>query len=104
MRWRGVFWAARPQWAFFPAARHRFSPTSSACRARHGGPVGLKALASSIGEDRGTLEAIHEPYLLQIGLLQRTPRGRTVTASAYRHLGLDPTGSPGGLFDGRKPE
>ena len=69
-----------------------------------GGPVGLKALASSIGEDRGTLEDIHEPYLLQIGLLQRTPRGRTVTAAAYRHLGLDPTGSPGGLFDGRKPE
>jgi Holliday junction DNA helicase RuvB len=69
-----------------------------------GGPVGLKALASSIGEDRGTLEDIHEPYLLQIGLLQRTPRGRTVTAAAYRHLGLDPTGSPGALFDGREPE
>ena len=69
-----------------------------------GGPVGLKALASSIGEDRGTLEDIHEPYLLQIGLLQRTPRGRTVTAAAYRHLGLDPTGSPRDLFDERKPE
>ena len=67
-----------------------------------GGPVGLKALASSIGEDRGTLEDIHEPYLLQIGLLQRTPRGRTVTAAAYRHLGLDPTGTPGGLFDDRE--
>jgi Holliday junction DNA helicase RuvB len=63
-----------------------------------GGPVGLKALASSIGEDRGTLEDIHEPYLLQIGLLQRTPRGRTVTAAAYRHLGLDPAASPAGLF------
>jgi len=69
-----------------------------------GGPVGLKALASSIGEDRGTLEDIHEPYLLQIGLLQRTPRGRTVTAAAYRHLGLDPTGSPGELFNERKPK
>ena len=69
-----------------------------------GGPVGLKALASSIGEDRGTLEDIHEPYLLQIGLLQRTPRGRTVTAAAYRHLGLDSSGSPGGLFEERKPE
>ena len=69
-----------------------------------GGPVGLKALAASIGEDRGTLEDIHEPYLLQIGLLQRTPRGRTVTAAAYRHLGLDPTGSPGARFEGRKPE
>ena len=64
-----------------------------------GGPVGLKALAASIGEDRGTLEDIHEPYLLQIGLLQRTPRGRTVTGAAYRHLGLDPAGSAGGLFE-----
>jgi Holliday junction DNA helicase RuvB len=68
-----------------------------------GGPVGLKALASSIGEDRGTLEEIHEPYLLQIGLLQRTPRGRAVTPAAYRHLGLDPAGAPGSLFDGRAP-
>jgi Holliday junction DNA helicase RuvB len=66
-----------------------------------GGPVGLKALASSIGEDRGTLEDIHEPYLLQIGMLQRTPRGRAVTAAAYRHLGRDPTGSSGGLFGER---
>jgi len=66
-----------------------------------GGPVGLKALASSIGEDRGTLEDIHEPYLLQIGMLQRTPRGRAVTAAAYRHLGRDPAGSPGGLFGER---
>jgi len=69
-----------------------------------GGPVGLKALASSIGEDRGTLEDIHEPYLLQIGLLQRTPRGRTVTAAAYSHLGRDPAGSSGGLFDERDSE
>ena len=69
-----------------------------------GGPVGLKALASSIGEDRGTLEDIHEPYLLQIGLLQRTPRGRAVTAAAYRHLGLDPTGPAGGLFDEQDAE
>jgi len=69
-----------------------------------GGPVGLKALAASIGEDRGTLEDIHEPYLLQIGLLQRTPRGRAVTAAAYRHLGLDPHGSPGTLFPNREPD
>ncbi len=67
-----------------------------------GGPVGLKALAASLGEDRGTLEDIHEPYLLQSGLLQRTPRGRVVTGKAYRHLGLDPAGVPGPLFeDGR---
>jgi Holliday junction DNA helicase RuvB len=63
-----------------------------------GGPVGLKALASSIGEDRGTLEDIHEPYLLQIGMLQRTPRGRTVTERAYRHLGLEPDRSSSLLF------
>jgi Holliday junction DNA helicase RuvB len=69
-----------------------------------GGPVGLKALASSIGEDRGTLEDIHEPYLLQIGMLQRTPRGRAVTAAAYRHLGRDPAGGPGKLFDARESE
>jgi Holliday junction DNA helicase RuvB len=65
-----------------------------------GGPVGLKALAASIGEDRGTLEDIHEPYLLQIGLLQRTPRGRTVTAAAFGHLGIDPGERVRPLFDG----
>jgi len=69
-----------------------------------GGPVGLKALAASIGEDRGTLEDIHEPYLLQIGLLQRTPRGRAVTAAAYRHLGLEPGGSSGVLFAERESD
>jgi Holliday junction DNA helicase RuvB len=67
-----------------------------------GGPVGLKALAASIGEDRGTLEDIHEPYLLQIGLLQRTPRGRTVTPRAYRHLGLEPRSGDGRLFQERE--
>jgi Holliday junction DNA helicase RuvB len=64
-----------------------------------GGPVGLKALAASIGEDRGTLEDIHEPYLLQIGMLQRTPRGRAVTERAYRHLGLEPGASTAPLFE-----
>jgi len=68
-----------------------------------GGPVGLKALAASIGEDRGTLEDIHEPYLLQIGLLQRTPRGRAVTSRAYRHLGLTAHQTEGGLFEDREP-
>ena len=63
-----------------------------------GGPVGLKALAASLGEDRGTLEDINEPYLLQIGLLQRTPRGRTVTHRAYRHLGLATPTAGGDLF------
>jgi Holliday junction DNA helicase RuvB len=65
-----------------------------------GGPVGLKALAASLGEDRGTLEEIHEPYLLQIGMLQRTPRGRAVTARAYQHLGLQPGSANAPLFEG----
>ncbi|MCG6962998.1 MAG: Holliday junction branch migration DNA helicase RuvB [Acidobacteria bacterium] len=64
-----------------------------------GGPVGLKALAASLGEDRGTLEDIHEPYLLQIGFLQRTPRGRLATSRAYRHLGLDHGGPEQSLFE-----
>jgi Holliday junction DNA helicase RuvB len=67
-----------------------------------GGPVGLKALAASLGEDRGTLEDINEPYLLQSGLLQRTPRGRMVTAKAYRHLGLDSPGGTNSLFEETK--
>ncbi|HOC42903.1 MAG TPA: Holliday junction branch migration DNA helicase RuvB [Thermoanaerobaculales bacterium] len=64
-----------------------------------GGPVGLKALAASLGEDRGTLEDINEPYLLQIGMLLRTPRGRAATAAAYRHLGLAPQGPSSPLFE-----
>lgn len=53
-----------------------------------GGPVGLDTLAATVGEEPGTIEDVYEPYLLQIGLLQRTPRGRMVTAQAYAHLGL----------------
>lgn len=52
-----------------------------------GGPVGLDALASSIGEETMTLEDVYEPYLLQIGFINRTPRGRIVTEKAYQHLG-----------------
>ena len=55
-----------------------------------GGPVGLETLAASIGEDSGTIEDVYEPYLLQQGLIARTPRGRTATDHAYRHLGLTP--------------
>ncbi len=51
-----------------------------------GGPVGLETLASSLGEDARTIEDVYEPYLLQSGLINRTPRGRTVTAAAYKHL------------------
>ena len=53
-----------------------------------GGPVGLETLAAALGEDTGTLEEVYEPYLIQNGLLQRTPRGRVATENAYRHLGL----------------
>ena len=55
-----------------------------------GGPVGLDNMAASIGEERDTIEDVIEPYLLQQGYLQRTPRGRVATASAYAHLGLKP--------------
>jgi len=55
-----------------------------------GGPVGLETLAASIGEDKGTIEDIYEPYLIQEGFLDRTPRGRVATLRAYEHLGLKP--------------
>jgi Holliday junction DNA helicase RuvB len=54
-----------------------------------GGPVGIETIAASIGEERDTIEDICEPYLLQEGYIQRTPRGRTATESAYRHLGRE---------------
>ena len=53
-----------------------------------GGPVGAETLAISIGESLDTLEDYYEPYLIQCGLIQRTPRGRIVTPKAYEHLGL----------------
>ncbi len=55
-----------------------------------GGPVGLDNLAAAIGEERGTIEDVIEPYLIQQGFLMRTPRGRVATANAYRHFGLRP--------------
>ena len=54
----------------------------------NGGPVGIEAIASSIGEEQTTIEDVYEPYLLQRGLLKRTPRGRIVTEKAYKHLGI----------------
>ncbi|MEM8929838.1 MAG: Holliday junction branch migration DNA helicase RuvB [Acidobacteriota bacterium] len=60
-----------------------------------GGPAGIQALAAAIGEDRGTIEDLYEPFLIQEGFLQRTPRGRVATHRAYRHLGLTPP-APGG--------
>ena len=53
-----------------------------------GGPVGLDTLATAIGEERGTLEDLVEPYLIQQGFIQRTPRGRSATNLTYEHLGL----------------
>lgn len=54
----------------------------------NGGPVGIEAIASSIGEEQTTIEDVYEPYLLQIGLIKRTSRGRVVTEEAYKHLNL----------------
>lgn len=53
-----------------------------------GGPVGLETLAATVGEEAVTLEDVYEPYLMQMGFLTRTPRGRCVTRLAYEHLGL----------------
>jgi holliday junction DNA helicase RuvB len=57
-----------------------------------GGPVGLDTIAASIGEESETIEDVYEPYLLQIGFLQRTPRGRIVTEAVYRHFGMEVPG------------
>lgn len=63
-----------------------------------GGPVGLETLAATINEEAVTLEDVYEPYLMQLGFLTRTPRGRCVTAKAYTHLGL----ADGGVEDGEQ--
>ena len=60
-----------------------------------GGPVGLETLAATIGEESVTLEDVYEPYLMQIGFLNRTPRGRCVTRYAYEHLGMSAPGQNG---------
>jgi holliday junction DNA helicase RuvB len=65
-----------------------------------GGPVGLENVAAAIGEEAGTIEDVIEPYLIQQGFLQRTPRGRVATQAAYRHLGLLPPTRAGDLFEG----
>ena len=64
-----------------------------------GGPVGVGTIATAIGENAGTVEEVYEPYLIQEGLLMRTPRGRQATEAAYRHLGRLPRAATGGLFD-----
>ena len=64
-----------------------------------GGPVGLDNVAAAIGEEPGTIEDVIEPYLIQQGFLQRTPRGRVATQAAWRHLGLMPPKAGGDLFE-----
>lgn len=76
------------------------------CIAEHyaGGPVGVETLAAALSEQRDTIEEVIEPYLLQQGLLQRTPRGRILSASGFRHLGLPPPKALSEQFDLLPPE
>jgi holliday junction DNA helicase RuvB len=67
-----------------------------------GGPVGLDNIAASIGEERDTIEDVIEPYLIQQGYLQRTPRGRIATLAAYRHLGVLPPKNSAELFNDKE--
>ncbi len=67
-----------------------------------GGPVGVESLAAALSEERGTLEDVIEPYLIQQGYLMRTARGRMATAKAYRHLGFKPKAGSAGLFEAER--
>ncbi|MSR06715.1 MAG: Holliday junction branch migration DNA helicase RuvB [Gemmatimonadetes bacterium] len=68
-----------------------------------GGPVGLNTIAVAVGEDAGTLEEVYEPFLIQQGFLQRTPRGRSATMAAYKHFGYSTTGGPQkSMFEGER--
>ncbi|MBV8952122.1 MAG: Holliday junction branch migration DNA helicase RuvB, partial [Actinobacteria bacterium] len=69
---------------------------STLCRTYGGQPVGLGTLAVSVGEEADTVEDVYEPFLLKMGLLQRTPRGRRATPAAFTHLGLAPPAGPPG--------
>ena len=64
----------------------------------NGGPVGLTTISTAVGEDAGTIEDVHEPYLIQQGYIKRTPRGREATLKAYEHLGISPREQNGTLF------
>lgn len=63
-----------------------------------GGPVGLTTIATAVGEESGTIEEVHEPFLIMEGYIQRTPRGREATGKAYEHLGIMRPGKDGTLF------
>ena len=67
-----------------------------------GGPVGLDTLAAAVGEDKGTLEDLVEPFLIKGGFLDRTPRGRMATRSAFAHFGFEPPGAPSDRPGGSK--
>jgi Holliday junction DNA helicase RuvB len=71
------------------------------CQQFHGGPVGLSTLAISVGEQAETVEDVYEPFLIQQGMIARTPRGRVAMPLAYQHLGMVPPPPPGSpsLFD-----
>lgn len=71
---------------------------SAICEKFEGGPVGLSTLAVAVQEETDTLEDVYEPYLLQCGLIKRTPRGRVATYRAYAHLGLEPPATDPALF------
>jgi Holliday junction DNA helicase RuvB len=64
----------------------------------NGGPVGLNTIATAVGEDRGTIEEVYEPFLIKEGFLNRTPRGREITLLALKHLGIEGMGKQGTLF------
>src|SRR5690554_1730981 len=68
-----------------------------------GGPVGVESLAAALSEERGTLEDVIEPYLIQQGYLVRSARGRMATPKAYRHVGLQPRGADGDMFEAPGP-
>jgi len=63
-----------------------------------GGPVGVQTLAAATSEETDTIEEIYEPYLMRVGLLSRTPKGRVATPAAYEHLGLRSASSPSSLL------
>ena len=68
------------------------------CAKFGGGPVGLSTLAVAVSEEQDTIEDVYEPYLLQQGLIMRTPRGRVATPAAFSHLGLEPPAEGARLF------
>ncbi len=63
-----------------------------------GGPVGLTTIATAVGEEPGTIEEVHEPFLIMEGYIHRTPRGRLATEKSYLHLGIVPPKQMGSLF------